>query len=711
MREMLTIVDELGRDGSQVRAGEVIAEAIRRVPLEDEERVLVASGRPRGEVNARWSSRELVEAGWLMKDPKGTSWTIPPAGRQALIDLPTVPEFANEARRLSNEWRTNRENVRADQLSSVILPLNEDQARTLDAAQLFVERGLKQGTSVFAPSRSVWAAGPVAELVEHFIGAKGATGVSFIDNLANQLATVSDEARLLMAELITWQFLPISNRVLGERKKSERVNFVLGLMSEPVPVPVEVRRAFTGGSFNPGPAMSNGIPGALHIMLRLLEAWLALPLEEQEQALEEPHHWRDLVMAADGHKFPSQRNALLYLVHPAHFGPIVSEAHKLRIRSAFMAEIENPTDDIEEDIYNITIALQEKGGGPAQYYEAPLKTMWFEDSGPALGEEAYDLEEEGIPPVGQSPVFDGILRKTDKELSGTLSLDAQWLDDSIGLLERQKQIVLYGPPGTGKTYIARELGKHISGGAKNIDIVQFHPSYSYEDFFEGYRPSVGSEGGLTFTLRPGPLRRIAERAAANPEYPYVLVIDEINRGNLSKIFGELYYLLEYRDDEISLLYGHVDEQTGEARKFSLPSNLFIIGTMNTSDRSIALLDAAMRRRFAFCELHPEKAPVREFLASWAKKQSDENGFLARLAPLLEALNGRIRDDAFKIGPSYLLKARSDADLDKVWESQILPLLAELHFGENADLEQMYGLASLRAETAKAAPAADEPTIV
>ena len=122
--------------------------------------------------------------------------------------------------------------------------------------------------------------------------------------------------------------------------------------------------------------------------------------------------------------------------------------------------------------------------------------------------------------------------------------------------------------------------------------------------------------------------------------------------------------------------------------------------MNTSDRSIALLDAAMRRRFAFKELHPEKSPVSEVIPIWASKQQDPDGFAATLAPLLATLNGRINDDSFKIGPSYLLKARSDADLRRVWESQILPLMAELHFGEEAaSVERLYGLDSLWAEIA------------
>jgi 5-methylcytosine-specific restriction protein B len=127
-------------------------------------------------------------------------------------------------------------------------------------------------------------------------------------------------------------------------------------------------------------------------------------------------------------------------------------------------------------------------------------------------------------------------------------------------------------------------------------LVQFHPTYSYEDFVEGFRPTGGDDTGARLSVVPGPLKRIADEARTAPSKPHVLVIDEINRANIAKVFGELYFLLEYRDDEIELLYSDGKE------RFSLPDNLFIVGTMNTADRSIALLvsrltpDVSLQRR-------------------------------------------------------------------------------------------------------------------
>ena len=180
-------------------------------------------------------------------------------------------------------------------------------------------------------------------------------------------------------------------------------------------------------------------------------------------------------------------------------------------------------------------------------------------------------------------------------------MDQAELQKIADLLWERKQVIFYGPPGTGKTYLANKLARHLTEDGA-VKLVQFHPSYTYEDFFEGFRPEPGGSGTLTFTLRAGPFRDFAEAAQANPTTPYILIIDEINRANLAKVFGELYFLLEYRDESISLQYS-------PDKEFTLPENLFLIGTMNTADRSIARIDTAMRRRFAFVELDPRIPPV------------------------------------------------------------------------------------------------------
>jgi len=286
-----------------------------------------------------------------------------------------------------------------------------------------------------------------------------------------------------------------------------------------------------------------------------------------------------------------------------------------------------------------------------------------------------------------------VLPDATEALAESLHVDREWLQECVELLNDRPQLIFYGPPGTGKTYIAQALGEHLAG--ENVRLVQFHPSYSYEDFFEGFRPTPG--GG--FELRPGPMRRIVDQAIDNPRQPHVLIIDEINRGNLAKVFGELYFLLEYRDRNVELLYGNGD--------FSLPANVFIIGTMNTADRSIALVDAAMRRRFAFVPLHPSETPTRDVLRRWLRKTEHP----ARTADLLEELNRQIDDPDFKIGPSYFMREKvyTDGGLERMWRTSILPLLEEHHYGDLSgdDVESRYGLATIASRVDRAAELGDD----
>jgi 5-methylcytosine-specific restriction protein B len=286
------------------------------------------------------------------------------------------------------------------------------------------------------------------------------------------------------------------------------------------------------------------------------------------------------------------------------------------------------------------------------------------------------------------------------EAAADLLMNADELRKIADMLWERKQVIFYGPPGTGKTYLAKKLARHLTEDGA-VKLVQFHPSYTYEDFFEGFRPrsAEGGTGALTFELTPGPFRLFAEAAKDNPTTAYILIIDEINRANLAKVFGELYFLLEYRDEAISLQYSPKEE-------FTLPENLFVIGTMNTADRSIARIDAAMRRRFAFIELDPRMPPVRGLLSRWLEfKELPNEGAL-----LLDALNDRLSeaDPDAAIGPSYLMRSsvysRHDG-LDRVWEYEIMPLITDLFYGQR-DLGERYGLAALRKVTG--VPASPEP---
>jgi 5-methylcytosine-specific restriction enzyme B len=220
--------------------------------------------------------------------------------------------------------------------------------------------------------------------------------------------------------------------------------------------------------------------------------------------------------------------------------------------------------------------------------------------------------------------------------------------------------------------------------------LQFHQNYSYEDFVQGWRPGPGG----TFVRRDGVFLEMCRRAAADPEQPYVLVIDEINRANLSKVFGEVMVLMEADKrgpaNPVRLSYAAADEPA-----FFIPENLYILGMMNTADRSLAMVDYALRRRFAFYYLRP--AFGTEAFAAYLEECDVEEELIRRIVDRFTALNARIREDnanlgaGYEIGHSYFCPGKADENLDETWyrrivETEIRPLLREYWFDQPEQTE-------------------------
>lgn len=250
------------------------------------------------------------------------------------------------------------------------------------------------------------------------------------------------------------------------------------------------------------------------------------------------------------------------------------------------------------------------------------------------------------------------------------------------LLQNKKNIILQGAPGVGKTFMAKRLAYSILGcqDKKRVHMVQFHQSYSYEDFIVGYRPT-----GDGFELEYGPFYKFCKQAEKDRR-PHFFIIDEINRGNVSKIFGELLMLIEAdkREESLRLLYTKED--------FSVPKNVYIIGMMNTADRSLAIIDYALRRRFAFYDVRPAFNNGL-FIEMTDKKESES---LKRLISYVKLLNDDIRKDdslgsGFEVGHSYFCTS-DDIRIDNKWikstiEYEIIPLINEYWFDDREKVEE------------------------
>lgn len=657
------------------------AEVLRRVGMRLEftdyelEPFREGSSQSRWENHLSWASTDMKAAGWIDKTAAG--WAITDAGREALVTHPDgLGLEVDSARAYHDRLRANRDASGAPTYATI-----------LEAALEAVEPGTWTTYSDLAA-----VAGTNAQTVGNFMANTSAEGAHRVLGKDGRPAA-------------GFQWPDGREGTQREALEADEVHFdASGRASEAQHVRTEDLRTFLEekGVLTPPPRRAWLVRGSSVDGHDLIPSWRKqgfASLRASKLREVEPGISRDELKAIVNDDYSQTSYA--------------AKAAKVDEFHAFLARMQ------VDDLIATTSQGQLFAGkitGPAEYVKSPdglsnlrRDVAWASegvDYAELPGEVKarlqiqYDVvemtqqlevlekllvtQQDNVAPAAAVPVLEVqlVLPDASDDLASSLHVEREWLQECVDLLRDRPQLIFYGPPGTGKTYIAQHLAHHLAGD--NVRLVQFHPAYSYEDFFEGYRPL--EDGG--FKLKPGPLRKVVDAARENPATPYVLIIDEINRGNLAKIFGELYFLLEYRDQNVDLLYA-TDDDIG----FTLPKNVYLIGTMNTADRSIALVDAAMRRRFAFVSLHPSQPPTQEVLRRWLAA-SERDG---AVADLLDELNRLIEDPDFKIGPSYFMRAAvyEPGGLERTWRTAILPLLEEHHYGDGVDVGARYGLSTIR----------------
>ena len=546
----------------------------------------------------------------------------------------------------------------------------------LAAAAAWKEQAFLADGSVFT-DESLWTPANVEEL-EQLVQAMDQKMGDIKDNdwelrvweqLKEKLAGVRPELIRLAAEAFWFTSLyPESTEQKPSSWKHDHFNELWTMVAQPNPVDQSRQHLIADRALS-------GVHGVhprhwwlyipLPYLLRMVRLWKTEPPGIDLEPPWEFIHW--LNTKVDNPKVPTtmpMRHAIPYLLFPDYVERVRRSTDKRQIIDALgdtsqraRADSETVTDD--EVIYEIRERLEkEQGTKELDFYHPPLKGTWKPK--PAPGETTKTTNPEKI-----------------------------------------LNVILYGPPGTGKTYATTQRCVELCDGeatsrddseirsryqelveARRIEFITFHQSYGYEEFVEGLRPETGSDAGIRLAATDGVLKRIARRARENEGEAHVLVIDEINRANVSKVMGELITLLEEdkrqgAENEVAVTLPHSGE------RFTLPANLHLLGTMNTADRSIALLDTALRRRFQFVELAPDPA----LLEAAAKATA------VPLPAVLRAMNERLEwllDRDHLIGHAWFMAARTRADVDEVMRRKIIPLLAEYFYEDWGKVRAVLG---------------------
>ena len=533
-----------------------------------------------------------------------------------------------------------------------------------EAAQTWKERCLLEDGSLLSEGASLWTSELLNEIDLKVFEPNFVSGSSFdfFEKLEKQISGFSPNFKKLTAEILWVIFLFQTRNDMRQQTKRDRIQEVWSWSGESLDIDQKLLSNETlYGIGSAGTAYNTHRWRELVLLIKAIRDLKSKDESERVSILSDPWNFSSWLENVDGEPQRPTIHISSHLLFPEYFERVASLRHKRYILSYYKDVSQNDlrdwiVTDIDKELYNLRQRIEAERGSTFDFYDNDMKEQWDPKA------ESDFLDPNGPTPGGTPPTPDP--SPDDRE---------------------PKNLIIYGPPGTGKTRKLKKdhLPDYQDGAEDRFEFITFHQSYAYEDFVEGIRPEA-EDGAVKYEVRWGPLRRICDQARKAPDKRFALFIDEINRGNVAKIFGELITLVEadkrIRTDasgeKLSDCTGLEVTLPYSGNKFGVPVNVDVIGTMNTADRSIALLDSALRRRFDFEEL----APQPELL----KSIPDGDGGQIDLRKLLEAMNARLthllhRDQT--LGHSYLIHVDSFEDLRLVFKKKILPFLQEVFYDD------------------------------
>jgi hypothetical protein len=564
-------------------------------------------------------------------------------------------------------------------------------------------------------AESVWTPVNAEAFRQHFVANLDAGSDDFMTKLRGQIGTQAPGVIRMGAEAL-WAVYLFPSSPPGPELRRQRLREIWSWSGEQLADSELISDRTFSGVAKGGRAFTSQLYQQLGFIGRVAAALKEQSEERRAELTRDgdPFAFAEWLDDISGPSRPSMRHMLLYYCFPDSFERMLSAGHK-RLIVKTLSKVPDRRADGSEDAAAIDRELlairrrkaEEFGTEELDFYREPLRALWKEEAEVEGGDTDEPAETDGK----TMPIRRLVVRRPDvtvdelatelahldlkRSTISTIRADARatikaakeegrWLDagrgeqpaangagasassvtpsvnpmdrlselfiervqaeDILRALRERGNVILSGAPGVGKTFAARRLALALGAPQDAVVEVQFHQAYGYEDFVEGFRPTAA--GG--FELRAGCLRQLAERARTRSGVPHVLIVDEINRGNVSRILGEALVLLEV--DKRGEVHSLSLAQSGE--RFWLPSNLHLLGLMNTADRSLAMVDYAIRRRFAFFTLEP--AFGRPAFGEALRTAGVSESMTARIQSSMTALNRRISEDVATLGPGYCI---------------------------------------------------------